>query len=319
MLSLLTTPVFSDDSTENNSLAASSQGIATEGPPSGSWKITLDEEFKGDKLDTKLWNTGYHFRDVINNEMQGYVPENVSVSNGPCTLKVEKRKCQNTDMDGNTGKTQQYASSAITTMGKWTQAFGYFEARMKMPKGPGTWPAFWLLTDRGPQFSDVNDRLGYADKGHGRGAEIDIVEFMPWWKNLQGLFLSHSGIIWSYGQETPDDPAPHNYGSYALANDGNGPAELGYAEADSQFHNYGLYWSREDLTFYLDRKPVYHVHDPKHVPNAPAYILVNVALSTNSWGKSPLHRDPTVQEIDAGLPDKLEVQYVRAFSGTPNP
>ena len=31
--------------------------------------------------------------------------------------------------------------------GGFSQTFGYFEARMKLPPGPGVWPAFWLITE----------------------------------------------------------------------------------------------------------------------------------------------------------------------------
>ena len=65
------------------------------------------------------WNTGYRFADVINNELQGYVPENVVVANGVCTIKVEKRECRNTDQYGHKSKTQAYASGAITTYDKF--------------------------------------------------------------------------------------------------------------------------------------------------------------------------------------------------------
>ncbi len=294
-------------------------GFAMPGPPPGDWKMTLDEEFNGNQLDPKIWVTGYHFTDIINNEMQAYVPENVTVANGVCTIKVEKREAKNTDMDGHTGALKEYASGAITTMGKWTQTYGYFEARVKMTSGPGTWPAFWMLADRGPQVKNIYDRLGYPDKGMGRGAEIDIFEFMPWWKAANGLFQSHSGIIWSYGKVTPKDPAPHGHGSYALANDGNGPAEYFYPKADGEFHTYGLYWAPADLIFYIDSEPVYRVHDPAHIPNAPEYVLFNVALSENAWGKGAMKRNPTLPEIDAGMPNTMQIDYFRAYSGTLNP
>lgn len=294
-------------------------GFAMPGPPPGDWKMTLDEEFNGNALDPKTWVTGYHFSNIINNEMQAYTPDAVTVANGVCTIKVEKRDAPNTDMTGYKGPVMHYASGAITTMGKWTQTYGYWEARVKMTSGPGTWPAFWLLTDRGSQVKNIYDRLGYQDKGMGRGAEIDIFEFMPWWKTKDDLFYAHSGIIWSYGKNTPTDPPPHSHGSYALANDGYGPPEYLYPKADSEFHTYGLYWAPEDLIFYIDSKPVYRVHDPKHVPNTPCYVLFNVALAQNMWGKGPMKRNPTPAEIDAGMPNTMQIDYFRAYSGTIDP
>ena len=69
-----------------------SLAFALAGLPPGEWKLTWSDEFDGKALDTTKWNTGYRFVDVINNELQGYVPENVVVANGICTIKVEKRE-----------------------------------------------------------------------------------------------------------------------------------------------------------------------------------------------------------------------------------
>ena len=296
--------------------------FALAGPPPGDWKLTLADEFNGTSLNTNIWTPGYTFPDVINSEMQGYVPENISVSNGICTIKVELRDCVNTDRTGRKGPTQKFASGAFTSYDKFTQTYGYFEARVKMTKapGPGTWPAFWMLPDRGRDYpnkiGNASCRATYITKDYGRGIEIDIFEFMPWWKTLDGRFPVHVGCIWSYGKVTEKDPAPHGYGSYALDNDGWGPKELTYPNADTEFHTYGLYWSPERLIYYLDSKPVFRVKDAKHVPDVPQYFLFNVALSGNGWGKSPDKKHPTYQQIVDGMPNRMEIDYFRAYSGT---
>src|SRR3954453_10427254 len=41
--------------------------------------------------------------------------------------------------------TCQYTSARLSTPGKFTQAYGHFESRMKLPRGQGMWPAFWML------------------------------------------------------------------------------------------------------------------------------------------------------------------------------
>ncbi len=95
--------------------------------------------------------------------------------------------------------------------------------------------------------------------------------------------------------------------------------ELFYPKADSEFHTYGLYWAPEDLIFYIDSKPVYRVHDPAHIPNTPSYVLFNVALGQNMWGKGPMKRNPTSAEIDAGMPNTMQIDYFRVYSGTIDP
>lgn len=296
-----------------------SLAFALAGLPPGEWKLTWSDEFDGKALDTTKWSTGYRFVEVINNELQAYVPENVVVANGICTIKVEKRECKNTDWKGNTKQKQAFASGAIITYDKFAQKYGYFEARVKMTSGPGTWPAFWLLPDRGREVAKLDDRVGTGDRGYGFGSEIDVFEFMPWWKTAEGLFLCHSGCIWSYGKVTEKDPAPHAHGGYALDNNGYGPAMLKYPHADTQFHTYGLYWGPGRLTFYIDSKPVFYVDDAKHVPNVPEYILLNCALSRNGWGMGPGKKDPTMKDIEEGMPSAMEIDYVRVYSGTPEP
>jgi beta-glucanase (GH16 family) len=57
-----------------------------------------------------------------------------------------------------------YTSARLTTNGTFTQGYGRFEARVRLPKGQGLWPAFWMLGD---DFGDV----GWPGCG-----EIDILE-----------------------------------------------------------------------------------------------------------------------------------------------
>ena len=290
--------------------------FALAGPPPGNWKLVMDDEFDGDKLDPKIWTPGYKFVDVINNEMQGFVPENIVVANGVCTIKVEQRDCFNTDRNGRKGAAQKFASGAFTSYDKYAPTYGYFEARIKMPKarGAGVWPAFWMLPDRGREYPD-EIRSSYRTKAYGTGIEIDIFEFMPWWKRADGRFPIHVGCIWSYGKVTEKDPAPHGYGAYAQDNDGWGPAELTYPNADSEFHTYGLYWSPERLIYYLDSKPIFRVKDPRHVPDVPHYFLFNISITGNGWGKSPDKKHPTYQQIIEDMPNAMEIDYFRAYSG----
>ena len=73
-----------------------------------------------------------------NNELQYYTNSNAFVKND--TLTIEARK-------ENIGSFK-YTSSRLVS----TKAFKYgiFEARIKLPKGAGSWPAFWLLSSKKP-------------------------------------------------------------------------------------------------------------------------------------------------------------------------
>ena len=292
--------------------------FAMAGPPPGNWKISLEDNFDGDKLNPKIWKQGYTFADVINSEMQGFVPENVTVANGLCTIKVERKDCRNTDRNGiQKGPIQKYASGNFTSFDKFTQTYGYFEARLKMckPRGAGVWPAFWMLPDRGKEYPQ-KDRSHMGTKDYGHGIEIDIFEFQPWWKQSDTTFPVHVGCIWSYGKVTEQDPAPHGYGAYTKDNDGWGPTEAYFPDLDTKFHTYGLYWSPERLIYYIDSKPVFRVRDPAHVPDVPEYILFNVSITGNGWGRGPGKRNPTQQQIAEDMPNQMDIDYFRAYSGT---
>ncbi len=60
--------------------------------------------------------------------------------------------------------TCQYTSARMNTSGKFSAQYGHVEARMKIPRGQGMWPAFWMLgTDIGS--------VGWPNSG-----EIDVME-----------------------------------------------------------------------------------------------------------------------------------------------
>lgn len=91
-----------------------------------------------------------------NNELQYYTnrPENVSISNG--TLKITARK------EAFSGSA--YTSTRMLTKNKFSVKYGKIEARIKLPSGVGTWPAFWMLGNN-------IDAVGWPACG-----EIDIME-----------------------------------------------------------------------------------------------------------------------------------------------
>jgi beta-glucanase (GH16 family) len=275
------------------------------GPPAGNWTVALDENFNGTSLNTAVWSKGYRWAPVINNELQAFRPENVTIGGGLCTLYVEKRTAQNQDMNGYNGQTQQYASGAIQTYNKWRHGYGYFEARMRMSSARGTWPAFWLLPDRGPTVTPLDWRVGVGNPGGtGMGNEIDVVEYMGSWLNpTTGLSKMHSGYFWNYSGGSSGD--------YGKENNGTGPV-LYYPNPDTEFHNYGVLYQPGKLTFYLDGKIVL-VREGPNVGTVPHYLILNCALHTNDWTGTAVN----IADIDADLPSNVEIDWVRVWAGAP--
>jgi beta-glucanase (GH16 family) len=126
--------------------------------------------------------------------------------------------------------------------------YGYFEARMKMPPGPGTWPAFWLMS------------LKPADKLNPK-VEVDVLEY---YGNFTSSYQSVTHV-WH-------DDASKNTGSMQKFSVPDGSLV-------QEFHTYGVDISPKQMVFFLDRKPVWTQPTPPEL-DSPLYPLVNLALGS---------------------------------------
>jgi beta-glucanase (GH16 family) len=121
-------------------------------------KLIWQENFKGSKLDTSVWN--YEIGDGCpsvcgwgNNERQIYTNQNDKIAKGKLVIQARLEK-------------GVYTSTRITTRGKKEFQYGRIEAKAKLPTGQGIWPAFWML---GSNIKQVNWPLC---------GEIDILEYV---------------------------------------------------------------------------------------------------------------------------------------------
>jgi beta-glucanase (GH16 family) len=77
----------------------------------------------------------------LNQELQAYVPEALSVRQG--LLVIEARR----ENRSYRGTTQSFVSGTITSHAKFSFCYGRFEVRARVPEGNGLWPAAWLLPE----------------------------------------------------------------------------------------------------------------------------------------------------------------------------
>lgn len=123
--------------------------IATPAPPPGAIRLY---DFNGTGSIEALgpdWGWDMAMVGIVDQPMNRYAmfradPTLVEVSNG--TLKLKARHNANGTWD------QVY----ISTRGKFTQQYGIFKARMKIPAGHALWPSFWTLDTQSGTW-DEND------------------------------------------------------------------------------------------------------------------------------------------------------------------
>ena len=96
-----------------------------------------------------------------NHELESYTSrrQNSSIEDGNLVITAAKET-----FTGSDGVSRDYTSARLKTAKHFSQAYGRFEARIKIPTGKGVWPAFWMLGDN-------IDAAGWPTCG-----EIDIME-----------------------------------------------------------------------------------------------------------------------------------------------
>ncbi|TDV52148.1 ricin-type beta-trefoil lectin protein [Actinophytocola oryzae] len=128
----------------NTALAAGADNSAND---VGIAATTFADEFNapaGTPVDGSKWNmeTG----DNVNNHERQYYTNSTSnaVHDGQGNLVITARRENPGNYNCWYGRCE-YTSARLNTSGKFSQAYGTFETRLKMSRGQGMWPAFWLL------------------------------------------------------------------------------------------------------------------------------------------------------------------------------
>ena len=241
--------------------------------PAG-YQLVWRDEFNDPSLimpDAKEWWYETAEPGWVNNELQTYVAGRTGdiitadVSDG--TLKIRAIK------DGN-----RVYSARVNTRKNWT--YGYFEARLKLPKGKGTWPAFWMMPS--------------VWSGWPEGGEIDIME--------------HVGCV-----PTEVSSSIHCKAYYhAIGTQKTAARKV--AGVMDEFHTYALEWTPEYIKTYVDGKQLFYYNPDDYSGgrnantwpfNKPFELKLNLAWG-GDWGG--------MMGVDEScLPATYEIDYVRVF------
>lgn len=210
-------------------------------------RILLDEDFDGNTLDASIWNTCHWWQEDgctigSNEELEWYLPEQATVSDGVLQLTAEPRAISASD-----GKDYSFASGMVTTgppahekAPKLAFTYGKVEARIRIPTGQGLWPAIWLL----PANEESRP-------------EIDILEV-----------LGHDAGRLRMRLHPKDREADSVGKKYVLPD--------GYTLAGG-WHTIGVDWSPGKLVYFLDGRQVWQLVD-EQVPDEPMYLVMNLAV-----------------------------------------
>lgn len=173
----------------------------------------------------------------------------------------------------------QYTSARLITKNKFNQAYGRFEARIKMPYGQGIWPAFWML---GNNIDQV--------KWPGCG-EIDIMENIGREPSIVHGTIHGPGYSGSGGIGAP----------YTLP---------GGQRFRDDYHIFAIEWEPNAIRWYVDRE-LYETRTPADLPAStnwvfdhPFFIILNLAVG-GGWPGNP---DATTL-----FPQTMLVDYVRVY------
>jgi beta-glucanase (GH16 family) len=251
-------------------------------PAAPMWHLTWSDEFNapnGASPDPKKWSFELGGKGGGNQELETYTdrPVNAEQRDGNLVITAQKE-----DFTGADGMARNYTSARIRTKGLFSQAYGRFEARAKLPLGKGIWPAFWML-------GDDYDTAKWPACG-----EIDIME------NIGEPSITHSTL--------------HGPGYSASTGI---PARLtlpaGQA-VNTAFHLYAVEWEPNDIRFYVDnlliaeRTPANLPQGKKWVFDHPFFILFNVAVG-GGWPGNP--------DATTTFPQRMLVDYLRVYSKNP--
>jgi beta-glucanase (GH16 family) len=232
------------------------------------WVLDWSDEFDGKVLDKSKWVPETGGDGWGNHELEFYTarPENLRVDGG--NLVIEARR---EDYGG-----RHYTSARIKTAGRIERTYGRYEARIKIPRGQGMWPAFWMLG------ADV------GKAGWPRCGEIEIMENIGREPDVVHGTLHGPGYS---GDKAIGKPQRLDKGAYA-----------------DDFHVYAVEWEPHEIRWYRDGI-LYHTARPATVTGDwvyehPFFVILNLAVG-GGWPGNP--------DATTAFPQQMLVDYVRVY------
>lgn len=246
------------------------------------WQTVWQDDFDDETLDRVKWAPEVSCWGGGNDERQCYTdrPENVYLEDGALHLKAQEEDYTGprfpADIQADLGgeRTQTYTSGKVRTRELASWKYGRFSARMKLPEGQGTWPAFWMMP---------------AENVYGTwplSGEIDIMEAVnletPCAECPGGVERRTSGAL-HFGRAIPNN-------TYLYLNRPGGDA-IG---PSSEWRTYSVEWAEGVFQWFVDDEIFMRIESddwftgsPRankrpHAPfDQPFYLMLNLAAGGN--------------------------------------
>lgn len=259
-------------------LQSGAQPTAHRGPSTSDWILTWSDEFNGptgSAPDPNKWVVESGGNGWGNNELEYYTAraKNVRQENGNLVIEAFKERFVGPD-----GVQRDYTSARLKSEGRFSQRYGRFEARIQIPSGQGSWPAFWMLGD------------DYPVKGWPACGEMDVME--------------------SFGTEAQTIQGSLHGPGYSGTNPLTTAYQLPRGRFSDSFHVFAVEWEPQVVRFYVDDK-LYATRTPADLPagkpwvfDHPFFVLLNLAIRGDL---------PGWPGDSSAFPQRMLVDYVRVY------
>lgn len=261
--------------------------------PAG-YELVFSDEFNAPKLDTSKWFTRYIYNDgkldTLNDERQLFREDKNHILTGQT---LELTAYHQPDL-----KPPRFLYRSGMIRSKNTFKYGYFEARCKMPRGLGVWPAFWLNSDA----RESDGKLGWPP-------EIDILEFAFNGKDDKAnmIHIAAQAKDQKDGRKGKDIWGLETLESHPAMVKNHYHAPFDFRD---DYHVFGCLWDTDDtVSIYVDgvllKKWKYKWVYADGTDAGWAHVLLNLSIGGKWAGRYGID--------DSAFPQSFSVDYVRVY------
>lgn len=258
------------------------------------WELVFEDDFDGPSLNARNWSR----IDYVNHnapDWRKYQSQDESLvefreQDGNSAMTLWGKYGDYTTQTNQTAPAQTYACRGVYSLKTFQFQYGYVEVRARFDCVQGVWPAIWMMPK--------SDSIGWP-----AGGEIDIMEHL----NYEGRV--YQTIHWS------ENGVPNQDKSQGVTPGWSDGAEK------TNWHTYGMEWTEEGITFYVDGKETGSFKKPNNA-NWPFdkdgnefYLIIDQQIGGN-WVENAGVNKGIDQNTLANSGAAFDIDYVKVYSSS---